>query len=508
MPKISEPRPLPTSQRKDQGEKPNLWCITPYCMTDAAIFFNLHYTKPHRRMLGNLSVYGYDHRMLANNTPTLAADRQEPNNSVVTSLDQPPCSSKIFPLLRLPIELREKIFELVLPHTTDAGTRGIAWVRGHCAILATSRRVFNEGIRIMYGRNTFVIDVVWDGVTFAYQWLLPTGLIPKRTFAFPDKLAKRNLSHIRNLLIRIHHVDNYTGMIKHNFSGPGLRQGLRLQVEKLCQETLQDMYEISHLHIHFQNDSHKMSVDQQILEPLMQLTKTRALQLTGSITPGMQRALQAQLSDAYSRNSIFYLPSEIRELIYDLALPYSKAYLNEVSLKTVVWVKGSTELLRTCAMIHKEASEVLYRSRDFELVVLRGISLRYRFLRQSNPPLFTDFPHGLGVSHVLKLKRCVLHWNYFHAYADEERRMEEITRLLEVIMQLLLYSPNITRLSVNCDHFPHNSKSSVEDVRQALLRFSGAIKIEVHDRRDVGKKSKVCLRPHTGSSSLTHRIKV
>ena len=424
--------------------------------------------------------------MLANRTPTLAADCQEPNNSVVTSLDQPSCSSKVFPLLQLPIELREKIFELVLPHTTVAGTRGIAWVRGHCAILATSRRVFNEGIRIMYGRNTFVTDVVWDGVTFAYQWLLPTGLVPKRTFAFPDKLAKRNVSYIRNLLIRIHHVDNYTGMIKHNFSGPGLRQGLRLQLERLCQETLQDMYEISHLHIHFQNDSHKMSVDQQILEPLMQLTKTRALQLTGSITPGVQRALQAQLSDAHSRNSIFYLPLEIRERIYDLALPYSKAYLNEVSHKTVVWVKGSAELLRTCAMIYREASEVLYRSRDFELVALRGRNLRNRFFRSSNSPLFTDFPHGLGVSNVQKLKHCVLYWNYCHAFAGEERKKEEITRLLEVIMQLLLYSPNITRLSVNYDHYKHISNPSVEDVRQALLRFSGAIKIEVNDHRDVG----------------------
>ena len=330
-------------------------------------------------MAGNVSVYGYDLRMLANSAPLMTAHRREWNTSVATSLDHFPCSSKGSPLLQLPIELRNKIFELVLPHTIGAGARGITWVRGNCAILATSRRLFNEGIRIMHGRNTFVIDVAWDGVTFAYQWLLPTGLIPKRTFAFPHKLAKSNVAYIRKSIVRIHHVDNYTGMIKHNYSGPGLRQGLKSQVERLCRDTLQDMYEISHLHIHFQNDGHENSMDQRILEPLMRLTKTRTLHLTGSIIPDMQKALQAQLSDAYSRNSIFCLPLEIRERIYDLVLPYSKAHLNEVPRNLIVKSKRSTEILRTCAMVYKEASDVLYKSHDLVLVPFRGDDLRDSF---------------------------------------------------------------------------------------------------------------------------------
>lgn len=427
-------------------------------------------------MAGNISVYGYDHRMLANSAPTLAANCQESNASVVTSLDQSPYSSKKLPLLQLPIELRNKIFGLVLPHTTDAGTRGIAWVRGHCAILATSRRVFNEGIRIMYGRNTFVIDVVWDGVTFAYQWLLPTGLIPKRTFAFPEKLAKRNVSYIRKLIVRIHHVDNYTGMIKHNFSGPGLRQGLKLQVERLCQDTLQDMYEISHLHIHFQNDGHKDSVDQQILEPLMQLTKTRTLQLTGSITPRMERALQVRLSDAYSRNSIFCLPLEIRERIYALVLPLAKAGLNEVPRQLVVRGKGSTEILRTCAMVHKEASGVLYRSQDFVLVPFRGEDLRYIFQWYSHPRPYhlAKFPQDLGARNALKVKHCVVHWSNTYRCVSEE----EQTNILDAITDLLCCSPNIVHFSLNL-YYSDEFRPLFEEVRQEILRFSGAIKIEI-----------------------------
>ena len=433
-------------------------------------------------MSGNISVYGYDHQMLANSATSLAADCQESNINMVTSLHKSPCSSKVFPLLQLPIELRGKVFEMVLPHTTDVGTRGIAWVRGQCAILATSRRIFNEGIRIMYGRNTFVIDVVWDGVTFAYQWILPTGLIPKRTFAFPEKLAKRNVSYIRKLLIRIHHVDNYTGMIKHNFSGPGLRQGLRLRVQKLCQETLQDMYEISHLHIHFQNDSHKMSVDRQILEPLMQLTKTRTLQLTGSVTPSVQRALQAQLSDAYSRNSIFYLPLEIRERIYDLALPYYKVVLRQGSRRNIIWNKGSTEILRTCAMVYKEASEVLYRSRDFELFPFPEKDLTSRILWAPNPSSLVKFPQGLGISGALKLKNCVLHALFHNPSGSEMMKRLQIDTLLEEVVQVLMYTPRIAHLSLNC-HCIGSWKPSYEEVREEVLRVTGYainLKVSIH----------------------------
>ena len=414
--------------------------------------------------------------MLASSAPTLAANCQGSNTSVETSLDQSPYSSKTFPLLQLPIELRNKIFELVLPHTIDAGTRGIAWVRGHCAILATSSRVFDEGIRIMYGRNTFVIDVVWDRVTFAYQWFLPTGLIPRRTFAFPDKLAKSNVSYIRKLNVRIHHVDNYTGMIKHNFSGPGLRQGLKLQVQRLCQDTLQDMYEISHLHIHFQNDGHKESVDQQILEPLMQLTKTRTLQLTGSITRRMERALHVRLSDAYSRNSIFCLPLEIREHIYDLVLPHAKACLNEMPCQLVVRGKGSTEILRTCAMVHKEASDVLYRSQDFVLFPFRGKDLRYRFRWCSYPkyPQWPRFPQDLGARNVLKVKHCVLHWSTQSPCVSEKEQID----MLEAITDLIRCSPNIAHLSFKC-FYGDEFRPLFEELRQKMLRVCGAIKVDV-----------------------------
>lgn len=181
-------------------------------------------------MADNISVYGYDKRMLSSDGPALAVRTSVQSLGVEKADAQMMQDSPQCPFLELPVELRLRILDFVLPRTVETGARGIAWIRGHCAILATSRHVLREGIRHLYGSNIFVIDVVWDGITFAYQWLLPTGLVPKRTFSFPGKLARHNVSQIRQLLLRIHHVDNYTGMVKHNFSGPGLREGLRLQV--------------------------------------------------------------------------------------------------------------------------------------------------------------------------------------------------------------------------------------------------------------------------------------
>ena len=179
-------------------------------------------------MSDSISVYGYDSRMLPtfDNVKDFKAPielRRSPDFYHASTTDSDECL-----LLMLPVELRLKILEFVLPHTINIPRKGMVWIRGSSAVLATSRLLYHEGLGIMYGRNTFVIDVVWDGITFAYQWLLQSGLVPKRTLAFPAKMAKRNISQIRRLVVRIHHVDNYTGMVKHNFGGPGLR-GMYLQ---------------------------------------------------------------------------------------------------------------------------------------------------------------------------------------------------------------------------------------------------------------------------------------
>ena len=407
-------------------------------------------------MAANISVYGYDHRMLGNDIPTRVADgsntESNPALEKASTHQATPGSTKSL-LLKLPVELRDRVYELVLPNTVEVGSKGIAWVRGHCAILATSKRIYHEAIRVMYGRSTFVVDVVWDGVRFTYQWVLPMGLVPKRTFAFPDKLAERNVSLIRKLHIRIHHVDNYTGMVKHNFGGPGLREGLRIQVERLSQRTLQRMYEISHLHIHFQNDSHTMSVDQAILRPLLSLTNTRTLKLTGSITANLASTLQAQLTDAYSRNSIFRLPLELRERVYDLVL--TRAAKLEVDSRQphsmpgayVCRKGGNVGILQTCTTIHDEASSLFYRTREVLFNCPADGILNFGHWSKALPdsPDVRDSICWSSVTQIRSLRICTQHWGDFGS-KDVTRTM---TAMLKTVRTIAQHLPNIRNLIID-----------------------------------------------------------
>lgn len=334
----------------------------------------------------------------------------------------------------------------------------------------------------MYGRSTFVVDVVWDGVRFIYQWVLPTGLVPKQTFAFPDKLAERNLSLIRKLLIRIHHVDNYTGMVKHNFGGPGLREGLRIQVEKLCQRTLQQMYEISHLHIHFQNDSHTMSVDQAILRPLLSLTNTRTLKTTGSITADLASTLQAQLTDAYSRNSIFRLPLELRERVYDLVLTTAaelKADSRQPPSMPRAYVcckGGNVGILQTCTTIHNEASSLFYRTRDVLFHRPTDGVLKFGHCSKALPhsPNVRDSLCWSSVTQIRSLRICTQHWGDFGA-KDVRRTM---TAILETVRTIAQHLPNIRSLII--DFLCWNPFiPTQEHARELILCASGIGNVQV-----------------------------
>lgn len=215
----------------------------------------------------NISVYGYEASMLSGNEVSNQQVMTVPQKSEWKAMSH---FSRRCMLWELPFELRKEILRHLLPATIQTRSKGVAWLRGHTAILMANKRLCSEGVRMMYGESKFVIDVTWDSITFAYQWLLANGLVPKRTLAFPGKLTERNVAYVRNVTVCVHHVDNYTGMIKHGFEGPGLREGLKLQVEKLC-KTLQEVYKLSRLRIHFQNDSHTAGVDREILKPLLSL---------------------------------------------------------------------------------------------------------------------------------------------------------------------------------------------------------------------------------------------
>ena len=203
--------------------------------------------------------------------------------------------------LKLPYELRTHIYSHVLPRTIDHPDRGVVWIRATAAIWATNRQVYKECIRLIYANSTFLVDVRYDKVEFLflYQWILPqTAVVPKRIFIFPDPIAVRNRPLMRNIHVRVHQVDSYTGIIKYNYSNPEiLARGLARQVESLC-AFMNEMHEIRKLQISYHggdNESHK--VLPLVMEPLRQLKKTKSVtvQDLGRVNEALRTKLQEHL---------------------------------------------------------------------------------------------------------------------------------------------------------------------------------------------------------------------
>jgi hypothetical protein len=191
-----------------------------------------------------------------------------------------------FPLLKLPLELRQQILSYLLPHTQELGSHAdaleshvrnfsavqkrvrkgmelppekknvevsparrqntststsssfnvpsnIAWRRGNTSLFAVCRQLHDECADMVYGSNTFLLGVTFSNITFRFRYLLPSGMAPQREYAFLELMPARYLRRLRRVFISVDHVDSYTGMIKYNVSGKGLVHGIRRQVLKL-----------------------------------------------------------------------------------------------------------------------------------------------------------------------------------------------------------------------------------------------------------------------------------
>ncbi|KAI4728185.1 hypothetical protein E4T49_04091 [Aureobasidium sp. EXF-10728] len=243
-----------------------------------------------------------------------------------------------FPFLRLPYELRAKIYAYLLPYTETMASAGTLisvssntsnaassahrihlaglpsakysanttlWHRGNTALLAVCKLLHSECAALLYGNNVFVLWVSYDNIQFRFRWVLASGLAPSGAFDFLQLVKGRYLGLVRRLVVTVDVVDEYTGMIKYNVGGSGLVHGLKLQVAKLVTAFKDAEQEegIKRLTLRLQNGNEGVpegekrgigktrerevrSIEevQGVLEPLKQLTGLRELVLCGAIT--------------------------------------------------------------------------------------------------------------------------------------------------------------------------------------------------------------------------------
>ncbi|MCJ1459614.1 hypothetical protein MMC28_009993 [Mycoblastus sanguinarius] len=297
------------------------------------------------------------------------------------------------PFLEVPYELRADIYKYILPTTVRHEQRGPAWLRSTAAPWGTTSQIYSECIGLIYGKSTFLIDVHYDRVDFLCQWFhqssldTQSALIPKRAFAFPEKIPPRNRQFMRKFEVRIHQVDGYTGMIKYNYSNPEvLAMGVKRQIEKLC-KVLGDIAEIRELNIRYiSKDPDSDQFLNLVMEPFRSLKNTQAATVQGfrHAKAALRRDLQEYLHGAFGRNSIMCLPMELREIIYRYILPCSTISFVD-GTRHVKWHRRSTGILRTCKKIHTEASRILYGTNEFEITCFPSLAIEYTALWSDRP---------------------------------------------------------------------------------------------------------------------------
>jgi len=256
-----------------------------------------------------------------------------------------PTSLDACPFLRLPLELRRQIYQYVLPQTCTLDPRfqrgngepperseysltlvrqassvgvwnevwkkqktlpksdrevgnEVVWHLGCTSLLTTCHQVHDECVDLIYGANVFVIDVTFNTINFRQRWRTASNLTPGRTYAFLDHFSQRNLLKIKNYVINIDYVDDYTGTIKFNCGGRGLTDGIRNKVQELV-DLLGSVTSLHRVHIHLIDgaisrmrfpsgrvhrvqDVQNFATSQTVLEPFKGLGGVRKARVTGT----------------------------------------------------------------------------------------------------------------------------------------------------------------------------------------------------------------------------------
>ncbi|KZM19473.1 uncharacterized protein EKO05_0003040 [Ascochyta rabiei] len=261
---------------------------------------------------------------------------------------------ELSPLLRLPIELRRQIYLSLLPHTLHLAVRyqrpadptpraeynltfvrqaaspngswkmqktapksdretgnEIVWRRGCTALLAVNRQMHEEAADMLYGENTFVVDVTFDRLAFRYRWRTESGLTPSRQLDWLAHFSQRNLLRVRDYVVNVESVDDYTGMIKYNVGGRGLPVGIRAKVRELV-DLMVVVREVRRLEVHLidgdisrhrfpsgrvhrvQDESHYKQT-QTVLDPFRALCGVRQVHVTG-VSEEYAKALEASMA--------------------------------------------------------------------------------------------------------------------------------------------------------------------------------------------------------------------
>ncbi len=101
---------------------------------------------------------------------SLSPEFESQARSDLTSLEVPPVATKHFPLFRLPREIRDEIYDLLLVERQDWGIHEGFRYTFPKAFLLANRQSHDEAAKAFYGANVLRLEV-------SYDWRLPDKLV-------------------------------------------------------------------------------------------------------------------------------------------------------------------------------------------------------------------------------------------------------------------------------------------------------------------------------------------
>jgi hypothetical protein len=293
----------------------------------------------------------------ASEIPRPLAERHESFDELEERSRSPASQRPKFPLLKLPLELRQHIFRYLLPYTRefkDSGKLGehirnfsavkkrvakgmiipsapassssssvsnVVWQRGNTKLLSVCKQLHDECAEMLYGGNTFLLFLTYNGISFRFRWLTPAGAAPMTSKNFVENLPERYRHLVKRIVVHVDHVDSYLSMIKFGVDGAGFTHGLRNQVQRLVdavQPSNQPDRRLAKVYIRVSNGNAvldglkayagreqdgdiKISEDiEVILEPFGNLRGVQQVSVVGAVTATYAQTLEAQMTSERS----------------------------------------------------------------------------------------------------------------------------------------------------------------------------------------------------------------
>lgn len=181
-------------------------------------------------------------------------------------------NGKQFRFLALPLELRQKIYNYLLAHETERGST--IWRRGNTAILATNHQVHDEALELLYGHNTFHIEVKFKGIVCRMCYLTCRDRKRSYGFRFLEVLTPRTIGYIKHYNINIFVPDYYSARVKYNLDLAGMAQGVKSQVQTLL-KAIRISRELRSVSVVVETSGEDRSISRVVLEPFLMLRNVR-----------------------------------------------------------------------------------------------------------------------------------------------------------------------------------------------------------------------------------------